>query len=136
MIVQNLEGDIHIPIKFNKLSLLGISGSPRLKNIYFDEPMKIVKLKIPKNGIKSINSSFQNLTKLKELTMFDNQLENIDLGYIPWVRKVGISNNPISFNRIDSLRLKYPHINIVSYSYKQKKPGNYINKKLENPIYE
>lgn len=136
LLVQSLKGTINIQADFKKLKVLGITDNPALENIYFREPMNLKILQIPKNGIKSINPSFKNLVKLKDLTLFGNQLQNIDLDYIPWVQRVGISDNPISFDRIDSLRLKYPNINIVAYHYKKKRPGNYIDRDLDEPVYE
>ena len=117
VLVAHLKGDIHITSNLKRLELFGIADSRQLESIYFDTLMNIQYLKIPRNGIKAINPSFRNLTKLKELVMFDNQLEDINLEYIPWAKRVELSDNPISLDKIDSLRLKYPKINITSYDY-------------------
>lgn len=120
VVAAHLKGDIHITGNLKHLNLFAIADSPQLKNIYFDTLINIQYLQIPRNGIKAINPSFRNLTKLKELVMFDNDLEDINLEYVPWAKRVELSDNPISLDKIDSLRLKYPKINITSYDYDEK----------------
>lgn len=132
----DLQGNIYIPKGFKKLKSLKIYGNNDLKNIYFKSQMNLLVLNIPKNGLTSINTSFRHLAQLQKIALFDNNLTNIDLSIIPWVQRVDISDNPISFDRIDSLRLKYPKINIVAYHYKKKRPGNYIDRDLDEPVYE
>ena len=117
VVVKHLKGDIRMIGNLKRLELLAIADSPQLKNIYFDTLMNIKYLQIPRNGIKAINPSFRNLTQLKRLTMYDNELEDINLEYIPWAKRVELSDNPISLDKIDSLRLKYPKVNIASYDY-------------------
>ena len=136
LITQHLEDTIQVQASFKKLKVLGIITNPKLKHVYFKQPMNLKMLHLSKNGMSSINDSFKNLKKIERIDLWDNQFTNIDLSMIPWVKRVGISDNPISFDRIDSVRLKYPQINIVAYHYTKKRPGNYIDRDDDDPFYE
>ena len=114
------EGDIFIPENYHHLQFLVLNSNPNIKNIYFQGSNPISTLEIAQNGITSINSSFQNLRALKRIEISGNQLTDIDLSYFSSLKTIDLSTNPISTDKIDSLRLKYPNIDIVCYDYDEK----------------